>query len=114
MEGNGGDGDASPNTEGPSAQATGPAPAAMHEAQGDQSASASASSATTPCRMKLRSQDSTRSDQASFKQMKGDQLNKLGLYAYVNIKQNYFTLCITMASVPGCFFFYLALVCVTE
>ncbi|XP_078099263.1 zinc finger C3HC-type protein 1 isoform X1 [Sander vitreus] len=64
MEGNGGDGDASPNTEGPSAQATGPAPAAMHEGQGDQSASASASSATTPCRMKLRSQDATRSDQS--------------------------------------------------
>ncbi|KAA8580181.1 hypothetical protein FQN60_005716 [Etheostoma spectabile] len=72
MEGNGGDEDASINAEGPSAQATGPASATTHEGQGDPSASASASPATTPCRMKLRSQDSTRSDQASFKQMKSE------------------------------------------
>ncbi|XP_032360883.1 zinc finger C3HC-type protein 1 [Etheostoma spectabile] len=64
MEGNGGDEDASINAEGPSAQATGPASATTHEGQGDPSASASASPATTPCRMKLRSQDSTRSDQS--------------------------------------------------
>lgn len=62
MEGTGGDGDASPNTIGPSAQATGPASVATHEGQGDQPASATSTPAT-PCRMKLRSQDSTRSDQ---------------------------------------------------
>ncbi len=75
MEGTGGDGDASPNTVGASAQATVPASAATHEGQGDQPASASTTPATTPCRMKLRSQDSTRSEQASLKRMKVDQLN---------------------------------------
>lgn len=69
MEGMGGDGDALPNTVGQSAQATGPASAASHEGQGDHSTSASPTPATTPCRMKLRSQDSTRADQASFMQM---------------------------------------------
>uniref|UniRef100_UPI0037E73892 zinc finger C3HC-type protein 1 n=1 Tax=Semicossyphus pulcher TaxID=241346 RepID=UPI0037E73892 len=62
--GGGGDGDALPNTVGPSAQAAAvAASAAVHEGQGDQPASASSIPATTPCRMKLRSQDSTRSDQ---------------------------------------------------
>lgn len=72
MEGTGGDGDASPSTVGPSIQATGPASVAPHEGQGDQPASAASTPATTPCRMKLRSQDSTRSDQASFKKMNVD------------------------------------------
>ncbi|XP_070709767.1 zinc finger C3HC-type protein 1 isoform X2 [Pempheris klunzingeri] len=62
MEGTAGDGDTSPNTVGPPAQVTGPASAATHEGQGDQPATASSTPAT-PCRMKLRSQDSTRSDQ---------------------------------------------------
>lgn len=66
MEGINGDGDASVNTVGQSAQATGPASAATQEGQGDNSMSASPTPATTPCRMKLRSQDSTRSDQVSF------------------------------------------------
>ncbi|XP_070785167.1 zinc finger C3HC-type protein 1 [Enoplosus armatus] len=65
MEGTGGDGDASPNTVGLSAQATIPATAATHEGQGDQPASASSTPSATPCRMKLRSQDSTRSDQGT-------------------------------------------------
>lgn len=69
MEGTGGDGDVSPNTVGTSAQATVPALAVTHEGQGEQPASASSTPATTPCRMKLRSQDSTRSEQASFKQI---------------------------------------------
>lgn len=69
MEVTGGDGDASLNTVGPSPQAAAPASAATQEGPGDQPASAS-STPTTPCRMKLRSQDSTRSDQACFKQMK--------------------------------------------
>lgn len=64
MEGMGGDGDILLNNAGQSAQASVPALAAMHEGQGDQSASPTP--ATTPCRMKLRSQDSTRSDQASL------------------------------------------------
>lgn len=76
MEGTGSDSE--PNIVGQSAQATGPALAATHEGQGDQPASASPTP-TTPCRMKLRSQDSTRTDQASFKQMKVDLLNKIGL-----------------------------------
>ena len=81
MEGTGGDGDALPNTVGQSTQATGPATVATHEGHGDHSTSASPSPATTPCRMKLRSQDSTRSDQAGLLQMKVDRLSKLGLYA---------------------------------
>lgn len=64
MEGTGGDGDALPNTVGPSAPATGPS-APTNEGQGDQAASASSTPVTTPCRMKLRSQDSTRTDQVS-------------------------------------------------
>ncbi|XP_071358666.1 zinc finger C3HC-type protein 1 [Trachinotus anak] len=63
MDGMGGDGDVSMNTVGPSAQAAGPVSAAAHESQGDRSTSASPTPPTTPCRMKLRSQDSTRSDQ---------------------------------------------------
>ncbi|XP_049892493.1 nuclear-interacting partner of ALK [Epinephelus moara] len=63
MEGTSGDGDVSPNTVGPPANTTGPASAVPHEGQVDQPASASSTPATTPCRMKLRSQDSTRSDQ---------------------------------------------------
>nr|XP_046234928.1 nuclear-interacting partner of ALK isoform X2 [Scatophagus argus]XP_046234929.1 nuclear-interacting partner of ALK isoform X2 [Scatophagus argus]XP_046234930.1 nuclear-interacting partner of ALK isoform X2 [Scatophagus argus] len=62
MEGTG-DADTLPNTGGPCAQAAGPASVATHECQSDQSASASSTPATTPCRMKLRSQDSTRTDQ---------------------------------------------------
>lgn len=97
IEGTGGGGDASPNTVGPSAQATGPATAATHEGQGDQPATA-LSTPATPCRMKLRSQDTTRSDQASFKRMKVDRLNKQGLYAHINFKQNDFILCIIMSN----------------
>uniref|UniRef100_A0A3P8S1V7 Zinc finger, C3HC-type containing 1 n=1 Tax=Amphiprion percula TaxID=161767 RepID=A0A3P8S1V7_AMPPE len=64
MEGMGGDGDCSPNTVGPSIQATGPVSAATHEGQGDRdSTCTSPTPPTTPCRMKLRSQDTTRSDQ---------------------------------------------------
>ncbi|XP_051248057.1 nuclear-interacting partner of ALK [Dicentrarchus labrax] len=63
MEGMGGDGEVFTNTLGPSTPVTGPASAVTHEVQGDQPASASSTPATTPCRMKLRSQDSTRSDQ---------------------------------------------------
>lgn len=63
MEGAGGEGDGSPNTVSPSTQVTGPASAVPQEGQGDHSTSASPTPATTPCRMKLRSQDSTRSDQ---------------------------------------------------
>ncbi|XP_068443243.1 zinc finger C3HC-type protein 1 [Clinocottus analis] len=64
MEGTGGDGETSPTTVGPPPQATSPAPAVPHEGQKDQPASALSTPATTPCRMKLRSQDSTRSDQS--------------------------------------------------
>ncbi|XP_029020115.1 nuclear-interacting partner of ALK [Betta splendens] len=63
MEGMAGEGDAIPNTVGQSTQATAPASSATTEGQGDNSMSASPSPATTPCRMKLRSQDNTRSDQ---------------------------------------------------
>ncbi|XP_040886259.1 nuclear-interacting partner of ALK [Toxotes jaculatrix] len=63
MEGMLGEGETIPNTVGQSAQATGPASAATQEGQGDHSTSSSPTPATTPCRMKLRSQDSTRSDQ---------------------------------------------------
>ncbi|KAF7653010.1 hypothetical protein LDENG_00088670 [Lucifuga dentata] len=59
MEGIAGNGDTLSNTPSPSAQATGPA---TPEGQVDQSSSAPSTPAT-PCRMKLRSQDSTRSDQ---------------------------------------------------
>lgn len=59
MEGMMGDGDSVPNTPSTPTPASGLAPTATHEGQGDNPASA----ATTPCRMKLRSQDSTRSDQ---------------------------------------------------
>lgn len=101
MEGTGGDGDASPNTVGASAQATVPASAATHEGQGDQPASASTTPATTPCRMKLRSQDSTRSEQASLKRMKVDQLNKRILIDE------------TKSMMCRAAFFYHALLCVT-
>ncbi len=80
MEGTGGDGDAPSNTVGSTAQTSGPASVTTQEGQGDQPASASSTPVTTPCRMKLRSQDSTRSDQASFKQMNVDWLNKLNLH----------------------------------
>ncbi|KAM7378249.1 hypothetical protein PAMA_013239 [Pampus argenteus] len=69
MEVMGGEGDGLPTTASPSTQITGLASAVPHEGQGDHPTSASPSPATTPCRMKLRSQDSTRSDQgegASF------------------------------------------------
>ncbi|KAM4614675.1 zinc finger C3HC-type protein 1 [Polymixia lowei] len=63
MEGTGAEEDGFPNTLSPSAQTPAPASTVPQEVQGDQSASAPPSPATTPCRMKLRSQDTTRSDQ---------------------------------------------------
>nr|XP_020455221.1 nuclear-interacting partner of ALK [Monopterus albus] len=63
MEETSGEGDALSNTLGQSAQETGLTSAAMSEGQEDHAASVSPTPATTPCRMKLRSQDSTRSDQ---------------------------------------------------
>lgn len=65
MEETGSDGEALSNTLGPSNPGTGPASAAVHDGQGEQTASASSTPAT-PCRMKLRSQDSTRADQVSI------------------------------------------------
>ncbi|XP_047431872.1 nuclear-interacting partner of ALK [Mugil cephalus] len=62
MEGMGGEGDVLPNTAGQSVQAASPGTTPTLEGQGD-STPASPNPATTPCRMKLRSQDSTRSDQ---------------------------------------------------
>ncbi|KAM4570183.1 zinc finger C3HC-type protein 1 isoform 2-T2 [Odontesthes bonariensis] len=59
-----GDVETSPNTTGPSAHVAVPASATTSDGQGDPSTSASPTPPTTPCRMKLRSQDSTRSDQA--------------------------------------------------
>ncbi|KAM9846032.1 zinc finger C3HC-type protein 1 [Aulostomus maculatus] len=61
MEGIGGDGDGSLNTASPSSQVTGSSSAATQEEQGDHPASPTP--ASTPSRMKLRSQDSTRLDQ---------------------------------------------------
>lgn len=66
MEGTREGGDALPNTPGPSASAVSPASAATPEVQGEQTAPTSSTTATTPCRMKLRSQDSVRSDQANL------------------------------------------------
>lgn len=64
MEGTVDEGDGAPNTLSTSAQASGPTSAVTQESHKDPgSASASPTPATTPCRMKLRSQDSTRSDQ---------------------------------------------------
>lgn len=63
MEGTVAEGDTFANTVSPSAQTAGSVPAATNEPQGDRSASASPTPPTTPCRMKLRSQDTTRSDQ---------------------------------------------------
>uniref|UniRef100_A0A3Q4AFC2 Uncharacterized protein n=1 Tax=Mola mola TaxID=94237 RepID=A0A3Q4AFC2_MOLML len=63
MEGTGGNGEALPTTASPSDSAAGPASTATHESQGEQAASASSTPATTPCRMKLRSQDSVHTDQ---------------------------------------------------
>lgn len=72
MEGMCGDGDASPTPVGASAQPTGHTTAATNEGHGDHAVPASPTPAqTTPCRMKLRSQDSTRSDQASFQKGEG-------------------------------------------
>ncbi|XP_041636287.1 nuclear-interacting partner of ALK [Cheilinus undulatus] len=61
--GGGGDEDTSSNTGGTPAPTTVTPSAATHEGQGDQPSSTSSTPATTPCRMKLRSQDTTRSDQ---------------------------------------------------
>lgn len=69
IEETGGDGDALPNTVSTSAQETVSASAGTQEVQGD--FSVSPTTATTPSRMKLRSQDSTRSDQASKNYKKG-------------------------------------------
>ena len=68
MEGTLCDVDVSTHTVGPSTPSTPTtvtAAVALPEGQGDQPTSASS---TPPARMKLRSQDFTRSDQASFKQ----------------------------------------------
>ncbi|KAM9328671.1 zinc finger C3HC-type protein 1 [Pholidichthys leucotaenia] len=63
MEGMAGSEDSLQNTEAPAILATS-APSAAHEGHGNPSTSASPTPpVTTPCRMKLRSQDSTRSDQ---------------------------------------------------
>lgn len=64
LEGFGGDTEASLDTIGHSTQAAGPASVCSEDVPGDSSATATPTS--TPCRMKLRSQDSTRSDQASL------------------------------------------------
>lgn len=77
MEGTAADVDTSPNTEGPSTPTTATASAAMHEGPGEQTGTSTP--ATTPCRMKLRSQDSTRAEQASLKNLKADALKKDGL-----------------------------------
>lgn len=68
MEGMGSDADNLTNTVSTPVRAASPASAAPNDVQGDNSTSASPSPATTPCRMKLRSQDSTRSDQVIFKE----------------------------------------------
>lgn len=80
MEGTGGDVDTPPNTECPSTPTNAPASVAMQEGPGEQTASGTSTPATTPCRMKLRSQDSTRTEQASLKNMKADMLKKDRLY----------------------------------
>lgn len=77
-----GDGDASANTEGPTTPTSTPASAAINEGQGEHSAFATLTPTTPPCRMKLRSQDSTRAEQASLKTMKSKQLKKDGLYRF--------------------------------
>ncbi|XP_075886299.1 zinc finger C3HC-type protein 1 [Nelusetta ayraudi] len=64
MEGTMDDGDASANTEGPTTPTSTPASAAINEGQGEQSTFATLTPTTPPCRMKLRSQDSTRAEQA--------------------------------------------------
>lgn len=61
MEGTGGEGEAAPHTVSPSVQVVGPVSAAPQEEPGENSAFSTP--ASTPCRMKLRSQDSTRLDQ---------------------------------------------------
>ncbi|XP_017270242.3 nuclear-interacting partner of ALK [Kryptolebias marmoratus] len=61
LEGIGGDVEMSPDTPGHSTPAAGPASLSTGDGLGDSSAPATPTS--TPCRMKLRSQDSTRSDQ---------------------------------------------------
>ena len=60
MDGTVGDGDSIAVVQ--SAPTTAPASAPTHEGQADRSSSASPTPATTPSRMKLRSQDSTRSE----------------------------------------------------
>ncbi|KAM3587901.1 uncharacterized protein V6R79_016632 [Siganus canaliculatus] len=62
MEGTVSDAGTVHNTPSPSAQATGPATGGTNESQVEQPVSVSSTPAT-PCRMKLRSQDSNRSDQ---------------------------------------------------
>lgn len=76
MEGTMGDGDASANTEGPATPTSAPASAAINEGQGEHSTSATATPTTPPCRMKLRSQDSTRAEQASLKTLMSKQLKR--------------------------------------
>lgn len=66
MEGTLGEGDASANTEGPATPTSAPPSAAFIEGQGEHSTSATPTPTTPPCRMKLRSQDSTRAEQASL------------------------------------------------
>lgn len=78
MEGTLGDGDASANTEGPASPTSAPPSAAITEGQGEQSTSATPTPTTPPCRMKLRSQDSTRAEQVSFKTSMSEQLKSDG------------------------------------
>ncbi|CAG5927564.1 unnamed protein product [Menidia menidia] len=64
MEMAAGDAETSPSTTGPAAPVAAPVSASAGDGQGDHSTSASPTPPTTPCRMKLRSQDSNRSEQA--------------------------------------------------
>lgn len=77
-----GEGDASANTEGPATPTSAPASAAINEGQGEHSTSATPTPTTPPCRMKLRSQDSTRAEQASLKTLMSRQLKRDGCHRY--------------------------------
>lgn len=84
MEGMTGESDTSTNAMAQSTQqAAGPATAATQDGQAEQTVSASPSPATTPCRMKLRSQDSTRSDQARFT----SRARKIHLHIFILIRR---------------------------
>lgn len=78
IEGLGGDTEVLPNLVGSSGPTAGPASAAS---DGDASESVSPTPApTTPCRMKLRSQDSTRTDQASSQEARRSKLFDLCIH----------------------------------